>query len=266
MRAIHWGTAAALSAAAWLPARPAVAQTGFDGVITFTSYHDGKPTTFVQTTKGHKVRLDGMGGNPGAMIVDGDAKVMMMVEPQKKQYFTMTEEDAKQSQAMMAPMLERAKGANRHAEPGKFNFSNTGRTETVAGVPCQVWHGVYTSESKKEEGDACVANGVGFALAELTFANPMARQGGAGYEQFEQYRQLVGGNKGILKVTKIEDGKPVPDLEATKIERKAVSDDAFKPPVGYTEIKMGDMMKQAQNAMKQMQEREKMKPDEKDKQ
>jgi hypothetical protein len=237
------------------------AQTGFNGVITFNSSHGGKPTTFVQTTKGHKVRLDGMGGEKGAMVVDGDAKVMMMVEPEKKQYFTMTEEDMKQSQAMMAPMLERAKAAKSHKQPGKYSFSNTGRTETVAGVPCQVWHGVYTGdEGKKDEGDACVANGVGFALAELTFANPMAQRGGTGYEQFEQYRQLVGGNKGILKVTKVEDGKPVTEMEATKIERKLVSDDAFKPPAGYTEVKMGDMMRQAQNAMKQMQEKMKQAP------
>ena len=40
----------------------------------------------MQTTKGRKVRLDGMGGSEqGSMIVDGDAKVMMMVEPAKKQ-------------------------------------------------------------------------------------------------------------------------------------------------------------------------------------
>ena len=261
MRAIHWGTAAVLSAAAWLPVRTAAAQTGFNGVITFTNYaRNGQPSTFVQTTKGRKVRLDGMAGEQGTMIVDGDTKVMMMVQPDKKQYITMTDEDMKQAQAMMAPMMEKAKGMNQHADAGKYSFSNTGRTETVAGVPCQVWHGVYTGQSKKEEGEACVASGVGFALAELTFANPMAQKGGAGYEQFEQYRQVVGGNKGILKVTKIENGKPVPEMVATKIERKVVSDDAFEPPAGYTEVKMGDMMKQAQGAMKQMQEKMKQKP------
>src|SRR2546425_3102072 len=147
MRAIHWGTAAILSAAAGLPARGAAAQTGFNGVITFTDYwHNGQPSTFVQTTKGHKVRLDGMGGRQGTMIVDGDAKVMTMVEPEQKRYITMTDEDMKQSQALMAPMLQKAKGMNQHSEPGKFNFSNTGRTETVAGVPCQVWHGKYTND------------------------------------------------------------------------------------------------------------------------
>ena len=256
MRAFHWGAAAVLSAAAWLPTRTAAAQTGFNGVITFTNYErDGKSSTFVQSSKGHKVRLDGMAGEQGAMIVDGDAKVVMMVEPEKKQYITMTDADMKLAQAMMGPMMDKAKAANQHADPGKYSFSNTGRSETVAGVPCQVWRGVYTGEGKKEEGEACVASGVGFALAELTFANPMVQKGGAGYDQFEQYRQLVGGNKGILKVTKIVDGKPVPEMVATKIERTVVSDDAFKPPAGYTEVRMGDMMKQAQGAMRQMQEK-----------
>ena len=260
MRAIHWGAAAILSsAAASMPAREAAAQTGFNGVITFNSnWHEGKPSTFVQTTSGHKVRFDGMGDKQGAMIIDGDAKVMTMIEPEQKKYFTVTEEDMKQSEAMMAPMMGKMKGTNQgqQTNPGKFSFSNTGRTETVAGVSCEVWHGVYTNEEgKQEEGDACVAKGVGLALAEMTYANPMAQRGHAGYEQFEQYRQLVGGNKGILKVTKVENGKTVTQLEATKIEPKPVSDDAFRAPAGYTEVKMGDMIRQSQNAMKQMQER-----------
>jgi hypothetical protein len=51
----------------------------------------------------------------------------------------------------------------------------------VAGVSCEVWHGVYTNEEgKQEEGDACVAKGVGLALAEMTYANPMAQRGHAG--------------------------------------------------------------------------------------
>ena len=38
-------------------------------------------------------------------------------------------------------------------------------------------------------------------------------------------------------------------MEATKIERKVVSDDAFKPPAGYKEIRMADMMMKAQKSM-----------------
>jgi hypothetical protein len=132
------GAVAVLLLGGVMSPRGAVAQTGFNGVITFLSERDaGKQDTFVQYTKGRKIRIDGFGGQQGAMIVDNDAKVVMIVEPAKKQYVTMTEDDAKQMQAMMGPMMEQSK----HKDAGKLNFAKTGKTETVAGVPCEVWRG-----------------------------------------------------------------------------------------------------------------------------
>jgi hypothetical protein len=238
-----------LSVLAVLATVPAAAnaQTGFNGVITFVNAgSSGKPDTFVQYSKGHKLRFDGFGQGHGAMIVDNDAKVMMIVEPDKKQYMTMTEADAKQMQAMMGPMMERMKKRRgERADASKLDFVNTGKSETVAGVRCQVWHGTYSDdEGEKKEGDACVAPGVGLALADLMDNNPLlSHSGGAAKEQFEQYRQLVGGNKGILKATSVKDGTPHTELEAVKIERTSVADSLFAAPAGYKEIKMGDMMK-----------------------
>jgi hypothetical protein len=233
------------------------AQTGFNGVITFRQERDGKPTTFVQTTKGRKVRLDGFGSDSGSMIVDGDAKVIMMVQPKEKKYLVMTEEDAKQMAAMMGPMAERMKAKHPESGPGKVSFTKTGRRETVAGVSCEVWHGTYSGgeQAEKKEGDACLARGVGFALAEIIDAVPMMQRGKPGWGQMEQYRELTAGGKGILKASTTEDGKATTELEATKIEPKVVSEDAFKPPAGFQEIRMGEMMLNAQNAMKQMQEK-----------
>jgi len=76
----------------------------------------------------------------------------------------------------------------------------------------------------------------------------------------EQYRQLVGGNKGILKATSIKDGKSTTDFEATKIEPKVVSDSVFAPPPGYKEIRMADMMMQAHGARQRMQQGQAGKP------
>jgi uncharacterized protein DUF4412 len=238
-----------------LPAGESAAQTGFDGVITFVQQGaSGKPTTVVQTSKGKKLRLEGFGADSGAMIIDGDAKVMMMIQPKQRQYMVMTEEDAKQMAAMMGPMQERMK-QHMAADSGKLSFSNTGRTETVAGVRCEVWHGTYSGKDKDEEqeGDACVAKGVGFALAQLTFDNPMMQRGQSGWARMQQYRPLVEGGKGILKVVRIKEGRPRTELEATKIDRTVPSDDAFKPPAGYKEIRMADMMMQAHDAMEQRQ-------------
>lgn len=244
----YWRAVALLLVAGPLQPGGAAAQTGFNGVVTFQMDRSGgKRDTLVQTTKGHKLRIDGFGSSHGWMIMDNDSKSMMMVEPDKQQYMLMTEEDSKQMQAMMGPMMERMKQQQAHrTDPGKVNFAKTGRTEIVAGVPCEVWHGEYTDESgEKDEGEACVATGVGFALSELTYNNPIMQSGGAAHEQFEQYRQLVGGNKGILKATSIKKGKTSTELEAIKIERKVVGDEVFAPPAGYKEIRMGDLMMQA---------------------
>lgn len=234
------------------------AQTGFDGVITFRQDRDGKLSTFVQTTKGRKVRLDGFGSDSGSVIVDGDAKVIMMVQPRQKKYLVMTEEDAKQMAAMMGPVAERMKAEHSETEPGSISFANTGRKETVAGVSCEVWHGTYSGGQKagKQQGDACLAQGVGFALAEIIDAVPVMKRGQPGWGQMEQYRELTAGGKGILKASTTADGKATTELEATKIEPKVVSDDAFKPPAGFQEIRVGEMM---MNAMKQMQEKMKQK-------
>lgn len=258
MRGRHLMLAAAAAVVGGAGAPSLAAQTGFNGVITFKQDRDGKPATFVQTTKGRKVRLEGFGSDSGALIVDGDAKVMMMVDPRQKQYMVMTDEDAKQ----MAAMAEQMKMKRPEAAQGQMSFTNTGRRETVAGVPCEVWHGTYSGGDKTEqrEGDACMAKGVGFALAEITLGNPMLQRGGPGWAQMQQYHELVAGGKGILKATTVKDGKVTTELEATRIEPKVVSDDAFKPPAGYTEIRMGDMMLKAQNAMKEM--RDKMKANE----
>ncbi|MGH7513309.1 MAG: DUF4412 domain-containing protein [Gemmatimonadales bacterium] len=241
-----------------VPLGVAVAQTGFNGVITFVNEGSaGKQDTFVQYTKGHKVRLDGFGSHKGAMIVDNDAKVMMMVDPDKKQYVTMTEEDAKQMQAMMGPMMEKMKQQqSTKAGDGRLTFAKTGKTETVAGVPCEVYRGEYLEEDGgKDQGEACVATGVGFALDALTFNNPMVQRGGAGYDRMQQFRELVAGNKGILKAKSFKDGKVKTDMEAIKIERKSPGDDMFTPPAGYKEIRMADMVMQAHNAMKGMKDK-----------
>jgi hypothetical protein len=255
----YWRAATILLLAAPMPLTAASAQAGFNGVITFLSDRSaGKQDTFVQYTKGNKVRIDGFGSSHGAMIVDNDAKVIMMVDPEKQQYMTMTEDDAKQMQAMMGPMMEKMKQrAAEKADAGKLTFGKTGKTETVAGVPCEVYRGAYTDEDgEKDEGEACIATGVGFALDALTFNNPMMQaSSGAMRSRFEQYRQIVGPNRGILKATSFKGGKASTQMEAIKIERKSLGNDVFAPPAGYKEIRMGDMMMQAQNQMKQMRDK-----------
>jgi hypothetical protein len=66
-------------------------------------------------------------------------------------------------------------------------------------------------------------------------------------------------------MTSIENGKSSVDMEATKIEKKSVSDDAFKPPAGYTGQSMGQMMMQAQQQMQMMKQKMQQAQDQKGK-
>ncbi len=238
---------------------PAAAQTGFEGVITFqqSNKSDGTHSTMVQTTKGRKVRWDGMGGQNSTMIFDGDSHTMIIVQPEKKSYMTVTQADMDQMAAMMKPMADRMKEKKGSSDDAfKVDLTNTGRTETVAGTKCEVWHGTTMENGKKKEGEACVAKGVGFALYDVMLNNPMTKQmRGSMEESMAKYKQMMSGGKGLLKMTSIEDGKTDVDMVATKIDRKSVSDDAFKPPAGYTGQSMGEMMQHAAQQMQMMKER-----------
>ncbi len=262
--------AACTLALAALAAVPAAAQTGFEGVTTFKQYRksDGTYSTLVQTTKGHKVRWQGMGKDSSVMIFDGDAHSIVVVEPDKKTYMTVTQADMDQMAAMMKPMADRMKDKKGDSDKDKdfdIDVKNTGRTETVAGVRCEVWHGTTTEDGKKKEGEACVAPGVGLALYDVMVNNPMTKSSGRFETMMAKYKQVLSGGKGLLKMTSIEDGKTTVDIEATKIDKRSVSDDAFKPPAGYTGTSMGQMMMQAQEQMKMMQEKMKASQEQKGK-
>ncbi|HZE73791.1 MAG TPA: DUF4412 domain-containing protein [Gemmatimonadales bacterium] len=247
--------AACTLALASLAATAAPAQTGFEGVVTFVSHSksDGKTTTMVQTTKGSKLKIEGMSAEGGSMILDGDAHTMIMVEPAKKQYITITQADMDQMAAMMKPMAEKMKGMKHDdgKDGSKLDVSKTGRTETVAGTRCEIWHGTTVEDDgTKKEGDVCVAQGVGFAIYDMMMNNPMTAHARNSMQQrMAKYKELMSGGKGVLKITSIENGKPSVDMEATKIEKRSVSDGEFKPPADYTGTSMGAMLQQSAQQM-----------------
>lgn len=247
--------AACTLALASLAATAAAAQTGFEGVITFATHNksDGKTTTMIQTTKGSKLKIEGMGAEGGSMILDGDAHTMIMVEPAKKQYVTITKADMDQMAEMMKPMAEKMKGMKQDdAKDGaKVDISKTGRTETVAGTKCEIWHGTTVEDDgTKKEGDVCVAQGVGFAIYDMMMNNPMTAHARNSMQQrMAKYKELMSGGKGVLKITSIENGKPSVDMEATKIEKRSVSDAEFTPPADYTGTSMGAMLQQSAQQM-----------------
>ena len=233
---------AAALAALSLGAAPAVAQTAFEGVITFRlTEPNGKQTEMIQTTKGRRLRIDGMAESPRGpgvgMIMDGDAGRMVMLMPADKRAMVMTKADMDRMAAMAKEMGVDDEAAAAGKAP---DFKKTGRTETVAGVRCEVWAGAFADGDRKREGEVCLADGVGFAVLDAMASNPMLGRGASNV--LARYRSLVGPNKGILKIVAIEGGVRKVQLEATQIERKSVDDAAFAIPAGYTEVNMGQMM------------------------
>jgi len=250
------------AAALTFAATPARAQTNFEGVVTFRSdWSSGKSDTMTQTTKGENFRLDGMGDNNGGLIYDAAGKRIIMLEGAQKRAVVMTEAEQQQMQEMMrgrmAAMRKQTgkKEAEEENEEPKVTISKTGKTEVVAGTRCEVIHATWVdSDDKKHEGDACVADGVGYAIfSQALLSNPMFASGRHQAKWVEEYRHAVGPNKGILKIVSYKDRKPTVEMEAIRIERKSIPASAFEPPPGYTVVNLGDMMRQMHGMQGQQQ-------------
>jgi Domain of unknown function (DUF4412) len=206
--------------------QPAAAQ-GFDGTLTYQIHTEsGKTMTMVTMSKGNKLRLEMSDPeNPmrsGAFVIDNDAHTRMMIMNGQKKYIVMPES--------MTNMM--GKGATAANTP-TFTFTKTGRTETVAGVSCDVIHGTGTNNGKAEEADICVAKGVGFNPGMFS---SMAGQNPA--PGLAALHDAIGAGNGVLKFSSTKEGKPDATMEVTKIDRSSPSSDEFNPPAGYTAVQI----------------------------
>ena len=151
----------------------------------------------------------------GTMIIDGDAKTRTVVMPARKAYMT----------APYDPSA-RKPGAG---EKSDVKWTRTGKSETVAGVSCQIIHGVGTDNGKPTEADICVAKGFGFGSG--------STGGGPFSEALTEYANLsLAPGEGIVKMTSIENGQSQVQLELTKVDRRKLSGTDFQPPAGFTKM------------------------------
>jgi uncharacterized protein DUF4412 len=202
-----------------LAAPPLLAQ-GFDGVIQFVSYenHPEHPDTMTQMTKGNKIRFEGM-GHGGAMIMNGTSRIIVI--PEQKQY-------------MELPADFGGKAAETESSKHHGVAVKTGKTENVAGIPCEDWHYKGTDEDgKAQEGDVCVAKGAGFMLNRLA--------GGVTEHMFDEggqaFNDALKNGGGLLKAT--NNGKVA--FVAVKAQATSLPDAMFAPPAGFTKMDMSQM-------------------------
>jgi hypothetical protein len=200
----------ALAVAAFLVAFPAplVAQ-GFDGVIRYVASgaQYARPDTATQITKGSKIRW-------GTIIDDSTVRFVLM--PDRKQYLEMPDS---------------AMGSDDFiAMPRNGSIVNTGNVDTIAGIPCELWHYSGTkADGSPDVSDACLAKHAGLMLN---------RQGGHTALYFAAggwiFQSILSLETGILKVT--ENG----DVTFTVISAQPmeVADSVFAPPSNYRPLKL----------------------------
>ena len=265
--------AAPFFVAAMILALPSVArsQAGFEGTVTFVMRDKpgSKPDTIVQIVKGRSVRMNGLGGggngDRSSMIIDGEKKRMIMIDDKEKSAMIMTQDQQEQMKAMAggrgaaaAESRKKAAVAKPAANDDIGSIVKTGRTETVAGVRCEVYKVTSRAKSKMSDGEMCIADGVGFALFTAMANNPMfqnTRSSG-----WTELQKVAGNGKGLVKATATENGKRYVALEMIKAERKSVPASTFDPPAGYQVQDMSEMMGKAAGAIEQMQKMKKGKP------
>ena len=223
-----------------------------DGVATFVmrSQHGQQVDTVVQTSRGKSLRMEGFGGAKGdAFIIDADKGRMIMLDPAKKTAMVLTREDQERMTAMGNAMMG---GQHKPADRARVEpvVTRTGRTETVAGIRCEVYHLAMASRDKNEDGDVCLGE-VGFGIFQVVANNPMFRT--AAPQEWDQFKKLVSEGKGLMKATANEDGKSLNSLELIRFERKSVPASAFDPPAGYEVQSMGNMLNKASGALEQLQ-------------
>jgi hypothetical protein len=193
----------------------------FEGVIQFLMYdkHSDQPDTMVQFTRGGKIRFDGLGKSGSAIIINGDSRIVLMTD--RKQYMDMPSNLGESAAA--------AEAAKR-----KGTAEKTGKTETIAGVPCADWHYRSTkADGSAEEGEVCVAQGVGMMINQISggMASHMFTAGG------DAFAAAMAGGAGVMKVT--SNGKL--SLVAVNVKATSVPEAIFVPPPDYTKLDMGSM-------------------------
>jgi hypothetical protein len=195
----------------------------FEGVITQKMTGSGMTAEITQYVKGAKFRQDmaaaGMPG--GALIYDGDTGDTFMLMTAQKSYMKFPSQGMEGSEEVKTP-----------------EFTRTGEKETVAGHSCEY----YKVKFENVESDICVATDLGFFYGAGGPGGMGGRRGqqgeGMSNAAMKQFAKQFKDGFFPLKIrTQAANGAAT--IEVIKIEKKDVSDDLFKIPSDFTEMRMG---------------------------
>ncbi len=205
----------------------------FEGEITMSSTHSGKPTPEIQIyeAKGDKLRFDDPAKH-SYMIMNAADKKIIEVDDAKKTAMVI---DLDQMQKMADQMTH-----GPHAPPGTgvddedTTIDMSGGTDVVAGYSCDKWKVTETNKvtHKVRKTDTCLAKGIGFP--DMSMGHSSAKSWTS---------KLVADKFFPLRLTTTEDGVETMHMEVTKVDKKTLAATRFEVPAGYTVTDMAEMMK-----------------------
>jgi hypothetical protein len=199
-------------------AGPALASAG--GVATVEVRAEGEVQQVVYEFKGDQLRMGMPGGMEGYMLFTGGVPYMVMTGEQ-----TMVL-DLRQSMAMVGSMVKmEAPGT----VDGFVSLTPTGRRETVAGIPGEVFQLVTTEDGQRTTREMVLSNDARarkFSEAMLTFGKAMAQLSGVGANDAEFDKAL--GNRGMLRMGS--------EFQLVRYEDRTPGDDRFRLPAPPTQL------------------------------
>ena len=240
MSVVRTTTLAAAALALAVAARPASAQSLFEGQITMTlkSPRGSVPTELYMKDGVTRMDVSGPGGNSMTMINDPVKKEMLMILPERQMYMRRSTD-----------MANMPANPNMPAPGPKPTITKTGKTETIAGIKCEVYTIAHEGGESEE---ACLASGMGtFAPAGgggMMGGMGGGRMGGGGQGSAPAAggrggppRQEMGWardlEKGMFPLRVSKNGENI--LEVTKVETKKLDPTLFQAPEGFQEMNMG---------------------------
>lgn len=218
-----------VAAAALVAVAPAAAQSAFEGVVTYRLTTEGRTVDVTYMTKGDRARSEmTMDGMAIAMLMDASATTMTTLMPSEKMYMTMD----------LSRMRQRTP-----ADTAQQQFTATGRTETIAGRECE-----HYLTGTGQNTDMCVATGLGYYLGGGGAGRRGPGSGGNSYgvprpgdPRAAAFRAKFPNGFFPLRLTVTEGGKVTTDMVVTAVEQRALADDLFTVPAGFTEMRMPGM-------------------------
>ncbi|HZS12295.1 MAG TPA: DUF4412 domain-containing protein [Nitrospirales bacterium] len=189
----------------------------FEGVAHFKNSTVGRNADFDYFIKGDKARMEVEGeghGGKAAIIIDQAARKMLWLVPAQKMAMEMPMRDASER------VTEKMKDAN---------VERTGKTKAILGYPTE------QLIAKTDQGDVEIwgAKGMGF------FAGMHGRPG-AEVPAWARDLQKQGFFP-LLIIHHDAKGEELSRMEATKIEKRSLSDDLFTVPADFKKFDPGMM-------------------------